>query len=446
MKLYIETMGCPKNFNDSEAAAGIWEAAGLQTADSIEDADAIMINTCGFINDAKKESISRIFDMIRFINETGQNGDEKKKILIVSGCLSQRYKEQLADELPEADIFIGVNDYERLPEIVRSFKRGNQKRVFSCQPEVFEEFSARKTGSNPYTMTLRIAEGCNNCCAYCVIPQIRGRYRSRPMENILKEAGELAANGCKELILIAQDVTEYGMDIYGRLALPELLKKLCRIEAIQWIRLMYCYEDRITDELIEVMASEEKICNYIDIPLQHVSNEVLKSMNRHSSGEGIRNTIDKLRKTIPDIHIRTTLIVGFPGETEDQFEELVSFVEEEKFERLGVFAYSREEGTAAGDMDAQIDEDIKMMRADAVMRRQLEISREINESKVGNTIDVMVDYKDEDGSYIGRTMYDAPEIDNSVIFSGEEDLQPGNIVKVKITDAFDYDLAGRMEE
>ena len=446
MKLYIETMGCPKNFNDSESIGGIGESTGMSLTDDPAEADAILVNTCGFINDAKQESIGCIFDMARFIDESEKEApDHEKKILIVSGCLSQRYGKELADEMPEVDIFLGVNDYEKLPQLVKEYRKGKRLQAFSCQPDAFYEFSARKIKDNPYSMTLRIAEGCNNCCAYCVIPQIRGAYRSRPMENIIEEAELLASKGCREIILIAQDVTEYGTDIYGRLMLPELLRKLCRVDGIRWIRLMYCYEDKITDELIEVMASEEKICDYIDIPLQHVSDGVLSAMNRHSTTESIKDTLGRLRTAMPDIHIRTTLITGFPGETEEEFEELLEFVEETRFERLGVFAYSREEGTVAGDMENQIDEDVKTMRADAIMRRQLDISREINESKVGDTMTVMVDGTDEDGAYLGRTVYDAPEIDNTVIFTSDEELVPGDMVQVKITDAFDYDLVGKME-
>lgn len=440
-------MGCPKNFNDSEGIGGIWEEAGMSLTDMPEEADAILVNTCGFINDAKQESIGCIFDMATLIeNARRTEPDKDKKLLIVSGCLSQRYGKELADEIPEVDIFLGVNDYERLPQIVRSFKRGEKQQAFACQPEAFQEFSARKIGDNPYSMTLRIAEGCNNCCAYCVIPQIRGAYRSRPMENILDEARLLAGKGCKELILIAQDVTEYGRDLYGEIKLPELLKSLCRIDGIRWIRLMYCYEDKITDELIDVMASEEKVCSYIDIPLQHISDGVLQAMNRHSTAASIKDTIARLRKAVPDIHIRTTMITGFPGESEEDFDQLLDFVEETRFERLGVFAYSREEGTVAGDMDNQIDEEVKHMRADSIMRRQLDISREINEAKVGDTIEVLVDGIDEEGAYLGRTMYDAPEIDNTVIFKADADLRPGDMVMVEITDAFDYDLVGRMEE
>ena len=446
MKLYIETMGCPKNFNDSESIGGIWESTGMSLTDDPAEADAILVNTCGFINDAKQESIGCIFDMARFIDESAKQApDHEKKILIVSGCLSQRYGKELADEMPEVDIFLGVNDYEKLPQLVKEYRKGKRMQAFSCQPDAFYEFSARKIKDNPYSMTLRIAEGCNNCCAYCVIPQIRGAYRSRPMENIIEEAELLASKGCREIILIAQDVTEYGTDIYGRLMLPELLRKLCKVDGIRWIRLMYCYEDKITDELIKVMASEEKICDYIDIPLQHVSDGVLSAMNRHSTTESIKDTLGRLRAAMPDIHIRTTLITGFPGETEEEFEELLEFVEETRFERLGVFAYSREEGTVAGDMENQIDEDVKAVRADAIMRRQLDISREINESKVGDTMTVMVDGTDEDGAYLGRTVYDAPEIDNTVIFTSDEELVPGDMVQVKITDAFDYDLVGKME-
>ena len=442
MKLYIETLGCPKNFNDSEGLAGIWEKAGNQVTSEIGDADVIVVNTCGFINDAKRESIDKIFDVIRFREESNT-----KPVIAVSGCLSQRYGSELFESIPEVDIFVGVNEYEQFPQIIEEYKNTEERKVFQrlC-PDTFEEFSARKLIDAPHTETLRIAEGCNNRCAYCVIPQIRGGYRSRPIESIVKEAEELAEAGTKELLLIAQDVTEYGRDIYGRLALPELLQKLCGVDGIRWIRLMYCYEDKITDELIEVMASEEKICNYIDIPLQHVSNNVLKGMRRRSTSASIRDTIGRLRKAIPDIHIRTTFITGFPGETEDDFEELANFVEETGFERLGVFAYSREEGTPAGEMPDQIDDDVKDERADSIMRMQIDISRQTGEAKIGKVLEVMVDGRDEEGAWVGRTQYDAPEIDGEVIFRSldEDDIKPGDFVKVHIDDAFDYDLTGTM--
>ena len=439
MKVYMETLGCPKNFNDTQTAKGIMTAEGITITDDAENSDVMILNTCGFINDAKRESIQRIFELAEL-------KDENRK-LVVSGCLAQRYADELFEEMPEVDCFVGVNQYPELPKILRELCC-DEKRIKSISlccdtslgilPRVLEE--------NPYTATLKIAEGCNNRCAYCVIPDIRGPYRSKKKEDILKEAQWLADKGCKELILIAQDVTLYGTDIYGRQVLPELLKELCGIEGIEWIRLMYCYEDKITDELIQVMASEEKICNYIDIPLQHVSDKVLAEMNHHSTSASIADTVSRLRNAIPDIHIRTTLIAGFPGETEDDFEAVLDFVEKQRLERLGVFAYSREEGTAAGDREDQIDEDVKAARADSVMRMQLEISREINEAQVGNTIMVLVESVDEEGAYIGRTQYDAPEIDNTVIFRSDRKLMPGDFVKVNITDAFDYDLVGRMEE
>ena len=433
MKVYIETLGCPKNFNDTEVAKGsLCGENDFTLAASPEDADIIMVNTCGFINDAKKESIDKIFEMSAY--------KHAGKKLVVSGCLSERYSQELFDEMPEVDCFIGVNEYEQLPEIFRNLDM-RKNLVGGCIGDTLPRMQ-RKLDDNPFTSTLKIAEGCDNFCAYCVIPSIRGGFRSKRMEDVLAEAEELAAAGCKELILIAQDVTNYGIDLYGAYKLPELLRQLCRIEGIVWIRLMYCYEDRITDELIAVMATEPKICHYIDIPIQHAADAVLTAMNRRSTGASIRTTIRKLRETIPDMHIRTTLIVGFPGETEDDFEALLDFVETMRFERLGVFAYSREEGTPAGEMENQIDEAVKEARLDAIMRRQLEISLAVNEAKIGKTFTVLVEERDADGSYIGRTTYDAPEIDDSVLFTSKRALKAGDFVQVQINDAFDYDLIG----
>lgn len=437
MKVYFDTLGCPKNFNDSEMAMGILENAGHCIVKSPDEADVIVVNTCGFINDAKIESIDEIFSMSAY------KKDGRK--LIVSGCLAQRYADELYDEMPEVDGFIGVNDYDRLPELLVGLDNDHKDRfkvVDPCRVEELE-IKARKLSDDPYTATLKIAEGCNNVCAYCIIPKIRGPYRSRKKEDIIEEAQRLADAGCKELILIAQDVSYYGMDIYGSLELPDLLRSLCKVDGIRWIRLMYCYEDRITDELINTMASEEKICNYIDIPIQHASDRILKSMNRRSTAASLDDTLGKLRKAISDIHIRTTLIVGFPGETEEDYDILQDFVEKQRFARLGVFAYSKEEGTVAAEMSDQIDEDVKQERLDGIMVRQMEISLEYNQDKIGKIMDVMVDEKDDDGSYIGRTEYDAPEIDNSVIFVPLKEHKPGDIVKVKIEDAFDYDLEGR---
>ncbi|MCI7618975.1 MAG: 30S ribosomal protein S12 methylthiotransferase RimO [Firmicutes bacterium] len=437
MKVFFETLGCPKNFNDTQAAKGVLIEKGFEIAETAEDSDVIVVNTCGFINDAKKESIERIFDMMPY--------REEGKKLVVSGCLSERYADDLYEEMPEVDCFIGVNEYERLPELLSELvSEGGEriKEVSGCCDKILST-PKRILGENPYTATLKIAEGCDNCCAYCIIPKIRGGFRSKPVEAVVAEAEELAAAGCKELILIAQDVTNYGRDLYGEPRLAELVRKVCRVDGIQWVRLMYCYEDRITDELIEVMATEPKVCHYIDIPIQHASDSVLKAMRRRSTEESIKSTIERLKAAIPDIHIRTTLIVGFPGETEEDFDKLLDFVEETRFARLGVFAYSQEENTEAGEMENQIDEDIKQERLDAIMRRQLDISLEYNREKVGKELDVLVEEKDEDGSYIGRTQYDAPEIDNSVIFMSGRDLRPGEIVRVLVEDAFDYDLVGR---
>ncbi len=438
MKVYFETLGCPKNFNDTQAAEGFLLKGGYELSETPEDADFIVVNTCGFINDAKRESIDKIFEMMDY-RESG-------KKLIVSGCLSQRYAAELADEMPEVDRFIGVNDYDKLPEILKALEDNTmdekERAEVSCEYSSQLPLLDRHLEEGAYSATLRIAEGCNNCCAYCVIPSIRGGFRSKSMEDVVAEAETLASKGIKEIILIAQDVTNYGTDLYGRFALPELLRKLVKVEGIEWIRLMYCYEDRITDELIEVMATEPKICHYIDVPIQHSSDKVLKEMFRRSTGDTIRNTMARLRAAMPDIAIRTTLIVGFPGETDEDFDDLMDFVEEERFQRLGVFAYSQEEGTPAGDREDQVPEEIKQARLDQIMRFQLEISYEHNQELIDSTLKVLVEEQDPDGSYIGRSQYDAPEIDNSVIFTSGKEHKPGDMVRVRINDAYDYDLVG----
>ena len=434
MKIYIETLGCEKNTADSESAAGILSRAGHEIISSPGEADAVMVNTCGFINDAKEESIDTIFDMARCKKEDA--------LLIVSGCLAQRYGNALFKEMPEADILIGVNDYLRLPEILENHGTGSREKYLSQSGREYVETGLRKRRARTYTASIKIAEGCDNVCAYCVIPAIRGPYRSRKTEDILAEARQFAEEGCKELVVIAQDVTAYGMDLYGKLCLPELLSQLCQIEGIRWIRLMYCYEDRITDQLISVMRENEKICRYIDIPIQHVSDRVLSSMNRHSTRASIGNTIERLRKAMPDIHIRTTIITGLPGETKEDFEILRDFVEEARLERLGVFTYSREEGTPAAAMKGQVREQVKQKRRDTLMAIQRSISLEKNREMIGETIEILVEEKEGEGGYIGRSAYDAPEIDNSVIFTSEKDLHPGEFVQVRITDAFDYDLTG----
>ena len=435
MKVYLETLGCPKNFNDSEVALGSIKDQGFDLTENPEEADFLVVNTCGFINDAKTESINRLFEL-------SQQKKEGAK-LVGSGCLTQRYVQDLYQEMPEVDGFTGVNEYEITGEILKKMA-GTQERLVFADGKMTEcvEYSRREIPSDCYTSTIKIAEGCDNFCTYCSIPLIRGHFRSKKMDDIIREANELADRGCKEIVLVAQDVAAYGIDLYGKYMLSELLKRLCKVQGIQWIRLLYCYEDKITDELIETMASEEKVCNYIDIPLQHGADNVLKRMARKSTRKSIDETLAKLKKAMPDIHIRTTLITGFPGETEEDYEELLDFVETEQFARLGAFAYSREEGTPADRMDDQIEEEVKQERLDGIMRRQIDISLQWNKKKVGSIMEVMVDERDSDGSYIGRTRYDAPEIDNSVIFSSDRELKPGDIVKVRILDAFDYDLAG----
>ena len=436
MKIYFDTLGCPKNFYDTNAAKYLLETEGYTMTDDPEDSDVIIVNTCGFIDDAKRESIQRILELA--------DSKEDKQKLVVSGCLPKRFASDLKEEMPEVDLFIGVNEYGRLPELLKEMPE--TKVDISETYDSFLPFLKRDLGEHPYSATLKIAEGCDNRCAYCAIPYIRGGYRSKKKEDVLEEARYLASSGVKELILIAEDLTNYGTDIYDSYRLADLLRELVKVDGIEWIRLMYCYEDRITDDLISVMAKEPKICHYIDVPIQHSSDKVLKEMRRRSTGESIRTTMAKLRKAMPDITIRTTLIVGFPGETDEDFADLMDFVRTQKFQRLGVFSYSQEEGTPAGDREDQIPEDIKQERLDMVMMAQMEISNEHNAALVGRTLKVIVDSSEEDGSYVGRTMYDAPEIDDSVLFTSRRDLRPGDIVNVLIEDAFDYDLTGTETE
>lgn len=432
-KVYTDTVGCLKNFADTEDAAARLSDAGYVLTDDPQEADFILVNTCGFIEDAKKESIEHIFQM----NDLRKPGAK----LLLSGCLVQRYANELFKEIPEADGFIGVNSYAHLPSILQKLE--GEERFFETA-EAPQEFAPEKRHFDemPYSATLRIAEGCDNRCTYCIIPKIRGAYRSKPKEAVLQEARTLARAGCRELILIAQNLTDYGIDLPGKPHLAELLQDLCRIEGIAWIRLLYCYDEGITDELISVMAREEKICPYIDIPLQHISARVLKRMNRRSSPDSIRRTLEKLRHEIPDIHIRTTMMVGFPGETEEDFAELMAFAREQKFERLGAFAYSREENTPAYAMPDQVPERVKQDRLDALMQQQMEIARAHNAAMIGKTLAVLVEGREEDGAFRGRSIYDAPDIDETVIFTSDLPLEKGRIVQVKITDAFDYDLAG----
>ena len=432
MKVYIQTLGCEKNTVDSENAAALLTGAGCVLVQDPYEADVFIINTCGFIADAKMQSIETIFDLSRIKSE-GQK-------LIVTGCLSQRYASELAKSMPEVDHFLGVNDYSRLKDVVLGSR--SDRTMCSEASGIYEELGGRSLTTAPWSRCIKIAEGCSNICSYCAIPFIRGRYRSRQPESIIAEANKLAEEGCRELVIIAQDVTFYGRDLGLKDGLPELLRQLCRIDGLHWIRLMYCYEDEITDGLIRTIREEDKICNYLDIPIQHCADHVLKDMNRKSTSESIKSTINKLRKDIPDITIRTTLISGFPGETKEDDIQLQEFVRSTRFERLGVFAYSKEEGTKAALMKPQIRKDVKERRRDRIMELQRGISLENNRKLIGKTLEVLVEEIDGQGAYIGRSYMDAPEIDNSVIFTSSRALAPGSFVNVRITDAFDYDICG----
>ena len=434
-KVYIRTLGCEKNTVDSENAARLLTDAGCVIVSEPENADVLLVNTCGFIGDAKKQSVEAIFELNEVKESSGGN-----KLLIVSGCLSQRYASELEKELPEADHILGVNDYDKLPGIV--LDSGAERVNAGTCGAVYKELGSRHLLTVPWTRSLKIAEGCANNCSYCIIPKIRGRYRSRREEDILKEARQLAAEGCKELVVIAQDVTFYGKDFGITDALPELLRKISGIDGIKWIRLMYCYEDEITDALIEEIRTNDKICKYIDIPIQHCSDDILKAMDRKSTHETIVNTVTKLRKQIPGIAIRTTLITGFPGERAGQFDELMEFIASMRFERLGAFSYSREEGTKAAEMKGQVRSDVKARRLDRIMSLQQRISLENNTKRIGSEFEVLVEEVEDDGTCIGRTYMDAPDIDNSVIFTGKPGTLPGSFANVRITDAFDYDLSG----
>lgn len=431
-KIYIDTLGCAKNEYDSEMLSKALIDNGNQMVDSPLDADIMIVNTCGFIDDAKKESIERIFEL----------ADEKEngKKLIVTGCLSQRYHDELVKEMPEVDMFFGVNDYDRIPSIIADFDVLNADNVGNDLDLL--PYRKREFKSNSYIGYLKIAEGCNNACSFCAIPSIRGKFRSKKMEDCIREAEDMAAAGIKELILIAQDTSQYGRDLYGELKLPELLKQLCKIDGIEWIRMLYVYDNSITDELIETIANEPKICNYVDMPIQHVSNNVLNRMRRQSTGQSIRNTILKLRERIPDIHIRTTLLVGFPGETEDDINNLIDFIDTMKIDRLGAFAFSDEEGTPSFNLDGKLDEETKIDRRNIVMEHQLKVSETLNEKKIGTIQEVIIDEMAEDNLYVGRTRYDAPDIDCEVSFSSQLQHHPGDIVKVRINNAYEYDIEG----
>lgn len=439
-KVGMISLGCPKNQVDAEHMLALIDAAGCEIVDYVDGCDVVIVNTCGFIDDAKKEAIENILDMV----ELKKEGIISK--IVVTGCLAQRYKDEIVTEIPEVDAVVGIGANGDIVKTIEEVMSGVDT-IEKYPPRCDLPLEGQRILTTPqYWAYLKIGEGCSNRCTYCTIPSIRGNMRSRSMENVIEEAKQLAESGVKELILIAQDTTSYGLDLYGELKLPELLNELCKIDSIEWIRLLYCYPDRITDELIETMKKQDKIVNYIDLPLQHADDKILKAMNRRGDQAMIRNVIEKLRTEIPDVVIRTTFIVGFPGEGEDEFENLAVFVNEIEFDRLGVFTFSAQEGTPAYDMEDQVEEDVKTRRGEIIMQDQYSIMEEKNSEKIGKAYKVIVeDYDGYSDSYTGRTYMDAPEIDGIVRFTSDRDLDIGDFVEVEIFDVEDYDLIGEVK-
>ena len=441
MNVLFVSLGCDKNLVDSEMMLGMLSESGYSFTDDEEQADVVVVNTCCFINDAKEESIQTILSMAELKKEG------KIKALIVAGCLAQRYKEEIQDEINEVDAIIGTTAIDKIVEAMDSVLKGhgiNNIVDINATPVSGKKRIVTTGGHYAY---LKIAEGCDKHCTYCIIPKIRGNYRSIPMETLIQEAKNLVDGGVKELILVAQETTLYGMDLYGEKQLPKLLMELCKISGLYWIRILYCYPEEITDELIDVIKTEEKICNYLDIPIQHASDSILKKMGRKTNQEELRNIIQKLRSRIPDICIRTTLISGFPGETKEDHEELLDFVNEMEFDRLGVFTYSPEEDTPAALMDNQVEEDLKIERKNEIMELQQEIAFEQAETMIGKKVIAMIEGKltDED-AYIARTYKDAPNVDGYLFVNTNKALLTGDFVQVIITGSHEYDLIGELDD
>lgn len=436
LKIALESLGCSKNLVDAEIMMGILNRKGYKLVGEFEDADIILVNTCGFIESAKQESIDTILDLAE-LKQTAN-----LKLLIVTGCLAQRYAKELQEEIPEIDAIVGTGSYQQIDEIIAGLEKENNIVSLNDIEFAYNEDLPRYVTTPEHMAYLKIGEGCDNHCTYCIIPKLRGKYRSRKMEDIVKEAKELASNGVKELVVIAQDTTKYGFDLYGEVKLPQLLEELAQIEGIKWIRIMYSYPESITEELVKVIKKYDNICNYFDMPIQHASNKILKLMNRQTTREDIKSKVDMIRSYIPDATLRTTIIVGFPGETEEDFKELVEFVKEVKFDRLGAFAYSREEDTAADRLPNHLEEDVKARRRDELMLVQQGISQELNANKVNKVYEVLIEEQIEDKVYIGRTQGDAEEIDSIVYVKSENQLNTGDFVDVKINNALEYDLMG----
>ncbi|HBJ1645741.1 MULTISPECIES: 30S ribosomal protein S12 methylthiotransferase RimO [Clostridium] len=438
-KVGMVSLGCDKNRVDSEIILGKMSSE-YEITNNAKEADVIIVNTCGFIESAKQESIDTILEMAEYKN------NYNCKLLIATGCLIQRYGDELKNLIPEIDIMLGVNDYNKIDRVITEFIEGNKEasKLLNYSDENINE-GIRILTTQKESAYIRIAEGCNNFCTYCIIPKIRGKFRSRRMENIISEATDLASKGVKELILIAQDTTQYGSDIYGKKNLHILLKELSNIEGIKWIRVLYCYPEAIYDELIEEIAANDKVVKYLDIPIQHISDHVLKLMGRKTSKKDITDKIEKLRKKIPNIVIRTTFIVGFPQETQEDFEEILEFLQEYKLDKVGVFKYSREEDTPASKMDGQIDESIKEEREEKLMLSQEKISNNINKLKVDKKYDILIEEYDGE-FYKGRNFEMAPDIDGNVFLESPKKLEIGEFVKVKIIKNMDYDLIGVVED
>ena len=436
-KVGFVSLGCSKNLVDTEVMLRTLHDAGFEITPDEAEAEIIVINTCGFIESAKQESIDNILDAEK-LKEWG-----KCKHIIATGCLVERYREEVMRELPEVDALVGVGSLSHIAEACEAVMRGEKYTSFDDK-ETSPLGGERILTTEEHTAYLKIAEGCDNRCTYCAIPLIRGKLRSRPIEDIVNEARDLEALGVKELNLIAQDTSRYGLDLYGRYALAELVRAITRETNIPWIRLLYCYPDKITDELIEELRTNDKLLKYMDVPIQHISDSVLKRMNRHGDGALIRETVKKLRERVPGIVLRTTAMVGFPGESEDDFTELCEYVKEARFDRFGAFTYSREEGTVSAELDGQIDEQIKQDRYDIIMQTQLTVTEEQNAEKIGKTFEVLCEGFDTVSEvYYGRTYADAPDIDGRIYFTSSKNPSKGDIIKVKVDEALDYDLVGK---
>ena len=441
MKILFISLGCDKNLVDSEEMLGLLNSRGYTFTDDETEADVIIINTCCFINDAKEESVQTILEMAEY-KKTG-----KCKALIVTGCMAQRYKQEILDEVSEVDQVLGTTAYEKIVEAVDEAlagSRGVEEKPLSYLPQTDAKRMVTTGGHYAY---LKIAEGCNKCCTYCIIPKLRGRYRSVPMERLIEQAKELAAQGVKELILVAQETTVYGVDLYGKKSLHLLLEQLCQISGLRWIRILYCYPEEIYEDLIQTMKREEKICHYLDLPIQHASDAVLRRMGRRTTRADLEQIVTHLREEIPDIVLRTTLIAGFPGETEEQHQEVMEFIDEMEFDRLGVFTYSEEEDTPAASMPGQIDEETKLNWQEELMELQQEIAFDRAEERTGSVVTAMIEGKvaDED-AYVARTYGDAPNVDGLLFVQTTEELNSGDFVRVRITGAVEYDLIGELTE